>query len=99
VVKSQSERIALLEDRLAIREKQVEEHENKIEFLDRERNLVVEELKRCQEKLQLQENDNKKLIQKDIDTQVHVKSLTQQLEDTVNKLHDLEKRFGLKQDK
>ena len=69
-------------------DKRIQEYENKVEELDKERNLVVEEMKGYQDRLAHQENQTRILQKKDADSQASIKSLTRQLGKKIKRCED-----------
>jgi len=77
--------------------KQTEEDTLKMKYLQDERELALQEARRYQENFRIQENINKQLHLKDMESQASVISLTKQLEEALTRLHEYEGTAKTKQ--
>lgn len=73
--------------------KKVDEYSQTIAQLDKEKNLLADEVLRAHDRMKVAESQAKELKERDAVSQATIVNLSKQLEDTVNKLHALEKRF------
>lgn len=84
------EQLEALERKQELSIKQAEEDSLKMKYLQDERELALHEARRFQESYRIQENINKQLHAKDVESQAQVLSLTKQLEEALTRLHEYE---------